>query len=125
MLATFKELRIARNETHAEYLHQLTMRSFTNYNRPPSRREVAEAERIHQTLVDDDWKRCNELYPDLLVYYFNLIGIKRPQAHDPRLTEPDIDRPTVKRRQRAVVPREPGGMPSMPPMMGPQYPGTY
>lgn len=85
------------------------MSSLENHNRPPSRRELAEAEARHQAVVDDDWKLCNDMYPEILEYYFSLIGVKRPKGTDSRVTDPPVARPTVKRRQRALVLRGGGG----------------
>lgn len=55
-------------------------------------------EHMHRTL-DKDWQNCLQKYPELLDYYFSLVGVELPDEEDARVEHPTITNGEKKRKK--------------------------
>ncbi|KAF7197828.1 hypothetical protein HII31_00917 [Pseudocercospora fuligena] len=103
IISTFNQLRAMRMETHRNYLESLPY--YTLYRRfngqPPL--QPAQVQLIHSQIhqannalqqgVDQDWRTSCMRYPEVLDYYFGLIGFEFPSERDTRIVDPRFGAP--------------------------------
>ncbi|KAK5125942.1 hypothetical protein LTR85_011297 [Meristemomyces frigidus] len=117
VMVTFHQLRQLRYQAHVGYLQSLPC--FTLYYRyngqPPIQpaqlhllhTQISQANAIFKQGVDEDWRRSCLRYPDVLDYYFNLVGFVLPEEQDSAVSNPVFgasakERPRVKAKKESV-----------------------
>ncbi|TKA34214.1 hypothetical protein B0A50_00194 [Salinomyces thailandicus] len=98
IITTFHHLRTTRYHAHLAYLQ--TLPCFTLYHRfngaPPIHptqlqvlhAQIQQANGVFRQGVDEDWRRSCLRYPEVLDYYFELVGVELPGEEEVEVRDP-------------------------------------
>ncbi|KAI0484725.1 hypothetical protein GGR56DRAFT_38969 [Xylariaceae sp. FL0804] len=90
ILDYFHILSERRKVAHSQHLEQLRVHASYYYNQPPHPNDIASAQANLKHGIDEDWQASVQRYPEVLEYFFGLVGTTLPEDHDPAVKDPPL-----------------------------------
>ena len=114
ILEHFRTLVKKRQAVYAAHMARMRARSFHYFHAEPHPSEIALGDTQLKHGVNNDWKVSLQLYPEVIDYFFSVVGVTVPDDDEPAVRNPILGiqhgEPKIKKMKRS---RRPPGARSM------------
>ncbi|KAK2626331.1 hypothetical protein QTJ16_004593 [Diplocarpon rosae] len=111
ILSYFSMLTTRRKDQHAQAIHRMTEQAAYYYRARPHPSEIAAADAELKRGIDEDWKASVQRYPEVLEYFYGMVGLSLPGDDEPGVRDPPLSAlggvGVGRERERKVRLREP------------------